>query len=143
LIGEGYWEGSNFKKSQKANVVIIGLIDFGSVENVGHINTINIGGVDVTIKLEAIEIVDQSLAMEHPINVPLMHALENLQVSSDELHGPQHPQHNINNTLYTTPTIDGDASLFKIIPIKNKVLEFDMDTTPFMTYLDWDSRGNI
>jgi hypothetical protein len=70
LTGEGYWEGPNFKPSQEANVVITRLTDFGNVGNVGHINTINIGGVEVTIEPEAIEKIDQSFAMEHPINVP-------------------------------------------------------------------------
>jgi hypothetical protein len=32
------------------DVVITGLIDFGNVGNVGHTNTINIGGVKVTIE---------------------------------------------------------------------------------------------
>jgi hypothetical protein len=72
------------------DVVISGLNDFGNVGNVGHTNTINIGGVEVTIKPKAIEKVDWSLTLEHPNDVPLMHALEYPQVSSEELHGPQH-----------------------------------------------------
>jgi len=82
LIGEGYWEGPNFAPSQEAHnanfpfvdVVITRLIDFGSVGNVGHTNTIDTRGAKVTIKPQAIEWVDQSLAMEHPSDVPLMHA---------------------------------------------------------------------
>jgi hypothetical protein len=88
LTSEGYWEGPNFKPSQEVDVVITRLIDFGPIGNVGHTNTINTGGVKVIIELEPIEKVDQPLAMEHPINVPLMHASKNLQVSSDELYGP-------------------------------------------------------
>jgi hypothetical protein len=57
--------------------------------------------------------------MENPIDVPLMHALKNLQVSNDELCGPQHPQHNINNMFYTTPTNDGNTCLSRIILIEN------------------------
>jgi len=57
--------------------VITGLIDFGNVGNVGHTNTINIRGVEVTTEPKAIEREDQFLAMEQPIDVPLMHALEN------------------------------------------------------------------
>jgi len=40
------------------DVVISGLNDFGNVGNVGHTNTINIGGIEVTIKPKAIERVD-------------------------------------------------------------------------------------
>jgi hypothetical protein len=98
-----------------ANVVIIRLTDFGNVKSVGHMNTINIGSAEVTIQLKAIERVDQYFAMEHPIDVQLMHAPKNVQLSSDELHGPQDPQHNINNTLYITLTNDGDAGLFRIL----------------------------
>jgi hypothetical protein len=119
LTSERYWEGLNFEPFQKSDVLITRSIDFGPIGNVGHMNTINTSDVEVTIKPEAIEIVDQPLAMEHPINVPLMHAPENLQVSSDELYGPQHPPHNINNTLYTTPTIDGDVGMYGIIPIES------------------------
>lgn len=127
MIGEWYWEGPNFELSQEAqnanlpidDVVITRLTNFGSVRNVGHINTINIRVAEVTIEPQAIERVDQSLTMEHPNDVPLMHALNNLQVSNDELCGPQHSQHNINNMLYTTPTNDGDTSLSRIIPIES------------------------
>jgi hypothetical protein len=59
------------------DVVITGLINFRSVGNVGHINTINIRVVEVTIEPQAIKRVDQSLAMEHPSDVPLMHAPKN------------------------------------------------------------------
>ncbi len=99
--------------------MITKLINFGSVGNVGHMNTIDIGGVEVTIEPQAIKRVDQFLAMEHPSNVSLLHALENIQVLSDELHGPQHPQRNIKNTLYTTSTSDGDVGLFRIILIES------------------------
>jgi hypothetical protein len=66
LIGEGYWEGQNFKPPQEAqnanfpitNVVITRLINFGNVGNVGHMNTIDIGGVEVTIEPQAIKKVD-------------------------------------------------------------------------------------
>ncbi len=51
--------------------MITRLTNFGNVGNVGHINTINIGGVEITIELESIERMDQSLAMEHPINIHL------------------------------------------------------------------------
>ncbi len=119
LTSEGYWEGLHFKPSQESDVVITKLTDFGPIGNVGHMNTIKTKGVEVTIKPKAIERMDQPLAMEYPINVPLMHALKNLQVASDELYGPQHPPHNINNTLYTTPTIDGDVGLSRIIPIES------------------------
>jgi hypothetical protein len=56
-----------------------------------------------------------------------VHALENPQISNDELHGQQHPQHNINNTFYTTPTNDGDASLSRIIPIDIWTFKFNFD----------------
>jgi hypothetical protein len=113
-----------FQEAQNVNflvtkVLITRLITFGSVGNVGHTNTINIGGAEVAIEPQAIKKVDQFLAMEHPNNVPLLHALENIQILSDELHGPQHPQYNINNTLYTTSTNDGDVGLFKIILIES------------------------
>ncbi len=121
-------------KFDLVDVVIIRLNDFGNVGNVGPMNTINIGSVKVTIQLKAIEKVDQSFAMEHPIDVQLMHAPENIQLLSDELHGPQDPQHNINNTLYITPTNDGDASLFRIIPINSEIREFNLDTTPLRTF---------
>jgi hypothetical protein len=45
------------------DVVIIGLTNFGSVGNVGHMNTIKIEVAKVTIQLEAMEKVDQSFAM--------------------------------------------------------------------------------
>jgi hypothetical protein len=63
-----------------------------------------------------------------------MHALENTQLSSDELHGPQHPQNNINNTFYITPTNDGDAGLSRIIPINNEIHKSNLDTTPLRTF---------
>jgi hypothetical protein len=114
--------------------VIIRLTDFGNVRSVGHMNTINIGSAEVTIQLKAIERVDQYFAMEHPIAVQLMHAPENVQLSSDELHGLQDPQHNINNTLYITLTNDGDAGLFRIIPIDSEICKSNSDTTPFRTF---------
>jgi hypothetical protein len=123
--------------------VITRLIDFGSVGNVGHINTINIRVAKVTIKPQAIKRVDQSLAMEHPNDVPLMHAPKNPQVSNDELCGPQHPQHNINNMFYTTPTNDGDIGMSRIIPIESQARKSNLDITPFKTYLDRGSRGSI
>jgi hypothetical protein len=70
----------------RVDVVIIRLTDFGSVGNVGHMNTINIETAEVTIQLKAIENVDQSFAMEHPIDVQLMHAPKNVQPSSDMAH---------------------------------------------------------
>jgi hypothetical protein len=38
-----------------------------------------------------------------------MHAPKNFQISNDKLRGQQHPWHNINNGLYTTPTNDKNA----------------------------------
>lgn len=51
FIGEGYWEGLNFDPFQEAqnanlpigNIMITIMIDFGTVENVGHMDGNNIG----------------------------------------------------------------------------------------------------
>jgi hypothetical protein len=54
--------------------------------------------------------------VEPPIDVPLMHAPKNPQALINELHGPQHLQHNINNTFYKTLTNDGDVGMLSSYP---------------------------
>jgi hypothetical protein len=61
----------------------------------------------------------------------------------DQTTNLQHPQHNINNMLYTTPTNDGDTCMSRIILTESQARKFDLDITPFKTYLDWNSRGSI
>jgi len=71
-----------------------------------------------------------------------VHAPKNPQISNNELHGQQHPQHNINNTFYT-PTNDGDASLSRIIPINIWTLELNFDIAPLEHILEQTLRNNI
>jgi len=79
LTSKRYSEGPNFDSSQATqnvnfpigDVVNIKLIDFGTIENVGHIDGNNIRGVEDTIPLVTIEIIHQSLAVGPPIHVPL------------------------------------------------------------------------
>jgi flagellar capping protein FliD len=58
--------------------------NFGTIGNVGHTVGNNIGGVEITIPPKATKRVNQLLAMEPSIHVPLMHAPKNLQVSNNE-----------------------------------------------------------
>jgi hypothetical protein len=79
LTSKRYSEGPNFDSFQAAqnlifpihDVVNTKLIDFSTIENVGHIDGNNIRGVKNTIPLTNIEIIDQSLPMGPPIHVPL------------------------------------------------------------------------
>jgi hypothetical protein len=58
--------------------------NFGTIGSVGHTDGKNIGGVESTIPPKATKKVNQVLAMEPSIHVPLMHAPQNLQVSNNE-----------------------------------------------------------
>jgi hypothetical protein len=96
LISEGYWEGLNFDPPQEAqnanlpigDIMIIKLIMFCTVGNVGHMDGNNIGVVNLSPShqkphKELTNRVDQYLTMEPTIHVPLMHAIK---ISNDELH---------------------------------------------------------
>jgi len=122
LIGKRYSKGPNFDSFQVAqnanfpigDVVNTKLTNFGTIENVGHIDGNNIRGVKDTIPLKTIEIIDQSLAIRPPIHY---HCACPRKFS------------NIKWWIVwsTTPTNDGDASLSRIIPIDIWTFEFNFD----------------
>jgi hypothetical protein len=89
LTNEGYWKGPTSQEAQNVNFLISDVMitrstNFGTIRNVGHIDGKNIGGVEITIPPKATKRVNQLLAMEPSIHVPLMHATKNLQVSNNE-----------------------------------------------------------
>jgi len=116
------------------DVMITIQANFCTIGNVGNTDGKNIGGVEITIPPKATKRVNQLLAMEPSIHLPLIHAPKTLQVSNNECHGQQHPQHNIDNTLYTTTTNDKDVGMYRIT--QHSGCKYEYNIVPFNTYLE-------